>query len=384
MDIKHRLMNEKPQVWKDFEMCTKDFKKLTVEKIDDKTLFAYKAKYLDVDYAEPYMIYIIFVQLLGFEHTYKPMEKVLYEIPFQYKGYYCVFAMEKFGLKFFINSKDEASLELIFSKIKRATKIVERLLKPIVTESIDNGEVTIENQSGTLRRRYLYFRSRTEKIIFEYNSGELEESISMAERINRKVELKELIIFNTQAMLEAYFSFQEHLLILLLPFANINFKEKKITHLINSSWTQKFNEVFSPAEKPTLMKHFEALRNLKELRNKYAHGGFEKSEGSILPQVEGVGAIPIEMPSNREELFSFTLKKDIDFNESCEIIDDFENYLYASNWSRAIKILEYGIDMRFDKEYILDLKLATESNENLEVFLEKEAYLYERQANMDW
>jgi len=309
---------------------------------------------------------------------------VLFEIPFQYQGFYCMFSMEKFGLKFRINSKEDAILKTIFKKIKSASKLAERLLKPIITESIDNGDITIENQSAILRRRYLYFRESVDQIISDYNEGKFKDYKSIVSGINRKVKLEEEIIFNTQAMLDAYFSFQEHLLILLLPFTNIDFKEKRITCLINSTWTEKFNEIFLPAENPKLMKHFDALRNLKELRNKYAHGGFEKGEGSILSHVEGVGAIPVELPSNSKEVFSFALIKDINFKETCEIIDAFEAYLSNSDWSRALKILECGTDMRFDKEYFLELKMAIDSDKNLESFLDKESYIYSREANMDW
>lgn len=40
--------------------------------------------------------------------------------------------------------------------------------------------------------------------------------------------------------------------------------------------------------------------------------------------------------------------------------------------------------MRFDKEYMEELKIAIESDSNLESFLEKEFYIYDREANMDW
>ncbi|WP_399632639.1 hypothetical protein [Sporosarcina sp. SG10008] len=384
MNIKDRLMLEYPRTWSNFEMCTKDFESIKIEELENKNLYASKVKYLDADYIEPYMIYIVFVQFLEFEHTYEQMEKVLYEIPFQYQGYYCMFSMEKFGLKFIINTNEEAILKNIFKKIKSASKLAERLLKPIITESIDNGDITIENQSGILRRRYLYFRETADQIYSEYKDEKFKDSKTIVIGINRKTKLEQEIIFNTQAMLDAYFSYQEHLLILLLPFTNIDFKVKRITLLMNSNWTKKFNEIFLSAKNPELMKHFDDLRNLKELRNKYAHGGFEKGEGSILSHVKGVGAIPVELPSNSEEVFTFTLIKDVKLKEACEIIDAFESYLSTSDWSRALKILEWGIDMRFDKGYILELKMAIDSDENLEIFAEKESYIYSREANMDW
>lgn len=384
MSIKDKAMCENPRAWSHFEMCTKDFKSIKITKYEGENSHAYKVNYLDVDYVHPYMIYIIFVKFLGFKHTYKPMEKVLYEIPFQYQDYYCMFSMKKFGLNFIINSKDEGIIRAIFKKIKSASRIAERLLKPIITESIDNGNVTIENRSSILRERYLYFREMVNNIILDQERGKYEGLERITGVFNKRSEMNKKIFFNTQAMLDAYFSFQEHILILLLPFTNIDFKEKSITHLINANWTTKFNEVFLPDKYPELMKHFDNLRRIKELRNKYTHGGFEKDKGSIFPHVEGVGAIPGELPSDSEEMFTYLSIKDVKFKKACEIIDDFESYLSNSNWVRPINILEYGIDMRFDKDYILSLETAIKSDENLESFLKYESCMYDREANMDW
>ncbi|PFE14042.1 hypothetical protein [Bacillus cereus] len=384
MGIKSRVMIEQSKLWSNFEMCTRDFKSLNIEQLENKEMYVSKVKHLDVDYIEPYMIYIIFVQLLEFEHGYKTIEKVMYEIPFQYQEHYCMFSMEKFGLKLIINTTDEGILKTLFRKIKSAAKIAEKLLNPIIAESIDNGDITIENQSGILRQKYLYFRGRVEQIFSDNTDEKVREPKGLVGGLNSRIKLEKEIVFNTQAMLDAYFSFQEHLLILLLVFTNIDFKDERITILMNSNWTEKFNKVFLPAKNPELMKHFDTLKNLKEIRNKYAHGGFEKGEASILAHVRGVGAIPVELPSNNEELFSFTLIKDINFKKICESIDAFENYLSKSDWSKAIKILEGGIDVRFDKGYITELKIAIDSDENLESFLYKESYMYDQEANMDW
>ncbi|MCM3575495.1 hypothetical protein M3172_20030 [Mesobacillus subterraneus] len=384
MNIKERIMKEQQKKFKNLMMCTRDIESIKLEEVYCKDLYTLKVKQLDVNYIEPYMIYAIFVQLLEFNHTYKPMEKILYEIPFKYKNIYGVFSMKKFGLNLGISNVEEDLLKDLFKKLNSASKIAESLLRPLINEAIDNGEITIENQTGLLKQRYLYFRRTVKKIHDEIENNEDYPVGSIAYGLNRKVNLEKEIIFNTQAMLDAYFSFQEHLLILLLPFTKIDYKTEPIPKIINSNWSDKFKKIFELENNRKLLKYYEALKNLKEIRNKHAHGGFEKGNGSLIAHIKGVGAIPVEVPSQPDEVFSFLLIKGVKYKEMCEIIDRFEEFLYQSEWNRAIKIVESIPEIRFDAEYVSELKWAVTSDENLEYFLEKESYIYDREANMDW
>ncbi|MCM3005780.1 hypothetical protein [Priestia koreensis] len=384
MDIKERVIIAQQKKFENFKMCTRDFESVRPEEIYSKDFYHSKVKQLDLTYIEPYMIYTIFVRLLEFNHTYKPMEKILFEIPFKYKNIYGVFSMEKFGLNLSITTNEEELLKDLFEKLNSASKIAESLLKPFITEAIGNGEITIENQTGMLRQRYLYFRKRVKEIYDEIEDNEDYSAGSIVGGLNRKINLEKEIIFNTQAMLDAYFSFQEHFLILLLPFTKIDYRSEPISRIISSNWSDKFKKIFDINNNRNLLPYYEELKKLKEIRNKYAHGGFEKEAGSLFAHIKGVGAIPIEVPSQPNEIFSFVLIRDVNYKEICEGIDKFEEYLYNSEWKRAIKIVKFITDMRFDAEYISELKRAITSDENLEYFLEKESYIYERTANMDW
>ncbi|MCA6609147.1 hypothetical protein [Bacillus safensis] len=384
MNIKEKIMLEQQKKFDDFKMCTREIESIKLEEVYSKELYVSKVKQLDVNYIEPYMIYTIFVHLLEFDHTYKPMEKILYEIPFKYKDIYGVFSMGKFGLSLSITTNKEEVLKGLFKKLNSASKIVESILKPFITEVIANGEITIENQTGILRQRYLYFRNRVKEIYDEIEVNEDFPVGSIAGGLNRKINLEKEIIFNTQAMLDAYFSFQEHLLILLLPFSKLDYRAEPIPRIINSNWSDKFKKIFDINNNRNLLPYYEKLKKLKEIRNKYAHGGFEKEAGSLFAHIKGVGVIPVEVPSQTEQMFSFVLIKDVKYKEMCEVIDKFEEYLFKSEWKRPIKIIEFITDMRFDEEFISELKWAITSDENLEYFLEKDSYTYEREANMDW
>lgn len=106
------------QKWTNFEMCTKDFQSVNIESLNNKHLYSYNVNSLDYEYIHHYMVYIIFAKFLKFEHRYKPVEKVLYEIPFQYKKHLCMFTLGKFGLKFHIDTDENDIIERIFKKLK--------------------------------------------------------------------------------------------------------------------------------------------------------------------------------------------------------------------------------------------------------------------------
>jgi len=382
MNIKERIMKEQSKKFENFKMCTRDFESITFEEAYSKDLYALKVNQLDVKYIEPYMIYIIFVRLLEFKHSYKPIEKILYEIPFKYKDSYGVFSMGKFGLRLEVTSKE--ATKSLFERLSSASKIAENLLKPFITEAIDNGEITIENQTAILKQRYLYFRKRVEGIYEATKNKEDYCKGSISNRLSLRINREKKIIFNTQAMLDAYFSFQEHLLIMLLPFSKIDFRAEPIPYIIDSNWSDKFKKVFDIKNNPEILPYYEMLKKVKEVRNKYAHGGFEKKDGSLFAHIKGIGAIPVEMPTELDEMFSFVLIKDVKYEDICEAIDGFEGYLNKSNWERPIKIVDFITEMRFDADYISELRSAITSEENLDFFLEKEAYLYDRDTNMDW
>lgn len=255
-------------------------------------------------------------------------------------------------------------------------------MKPIINESINNGDVTIENKSSILRERYIYFRSKIKDL---YISEGIDTTINLnilPDFSTNRFNLKKEVFFNVQSMLDAYFSFQEHVLILLLPFTNIDFTKNKITDLINANWSKIFNTVLSPSNSPDLMRHYDNLRNIKELRNQYAHGGFEKNDGSILPHIEGIGIIPIELSSDNE--YKILYLHDYSYKEICDVIDKFEEHLISSDWLMPIKIIQSGLDISLNEEFVLKLNMAIESNECVDEFLEYTFSLEDKDINMEW
>lgn len=385
VSLKEKVISMNPGLWENFERCTSEFKKVE-ENDGNKSMSVFKVNNLGVGNIESYMIYMIFVKLKDFPCDWKPMEKTLFSISFKFENCFCFFSMEKFGLKFGVNENDFEIIKRLFGKLNSAIKITNQLLQPVFIESINNGSFTMENRSSMLYERYIYFRSKVDEINKTYaNNFDAEDPELFLGNYTRKIKREKEVIFNTQAMLDSYFSFQEHLLALLIPFSEVNKERSEISELINEQWSTKFSQILNVTKDAKMMKNYNQLKRIKEIRNKYAHGGFKKKNGSLLTHIEDMGAIPIELSQSKNiKDFSFILIDDVNYTEICSIIDEFEEYINNSEWSRPIKIIESGLDINYDLNSISQYSNAITSKEELESFIEMSIHFADRNANMDW
>ncbi|MED3994644.1 hypothetical protein P4647_08265 [Peribacillus frigoritolerans] len=383
-DYAQRFQDEKAKDWKSFEQCTKDITPL--KEVTDNRFMIFdmnRAPSLGERIPPNYMVFFMFVHLKKFDYEYQPIEKVLWEIPFQYEEipFYCT--VEKFGYRLMSGTEDLDLIKRLLRKINSAIKIIDRMMKPLLKDVVNKGDITFENQSIFLFERYLYFKNKASELFATKNAvpGDINEAISNR---NHQVKAKRDGFFNTQAMLDAYFSYQEHLLILLLPFSKFDKQKENISNIIAGNWSDKFKRVFNVHINQEAEQHYQKLRLIKEkYRNKYAHGGFEKENGSLYAKVNELGFIPVRMDAYDE--FSLIPIDDINFNEICRVIGEFENYLISSeDWSGAFKLIQSGLDIYFDDKSLETYHKVVGDEKLLHEFLEHEFVMLDRQANMDW
>jgi len=386
-DYVARFKRENVKLWNNFEKCTEGFtaSKLTCFEVEEVLkIDIFMEDELEIKLPQPDMVFFMLADLKGFEYEYKPMEKVLWEVPFKYQGINFCFTVRRSGFKLISETDDGSIVKSLIKKINGALKIVDNLMSPVLKEIVNKGDITFSNESALLRDRYLYFK---EKACTLYDQNECEDETTDKDGYTyyiEKIERKKEAFFYTQAMLDAYFSYQEHLMVLLLPFSGFDKNSESISSFIADTWTLKFTKVFRPSRKPEVMKYFDKLQSIKEQhRNKFAHGGFEKRDGSLLAKVDGIGYIPVSM--TQQNHFSLINKNEETFMEICQVIEQFETYLYKDNeWARAMRLIRSGMDILFDDESLSLYKNAIKSDENLEFFFRREAMLAERYADMDW
>lgn len=383
-DYAQKFREEKTKDWNNFEQCTKDiippqgFTDKKFRRVDKNTVALWGEKM-----PPNYMVFFMFVHLKKFDYVYQPIEKVLWEIPFQYENCLFYFTVRKFGFYLISGTENPDLIKRLLRKINNVIKIIDRMISPLLKEVVNKGDITFENQGGFLFQRYLYFKSKASESYAtkDIESKDIHQVIS---NLNYQVKTKREGFFNTQAMLDAYFSYQEHLLILLLPFSEFDKEKENISKIIAGNWSEKFKRVLNVRNNKETEQYYEKLRLIKEkYRNKYAHGGFEKENGSLYAKVNKLGFIPVRMDAY--DHFSLMPVDDIDFNEICEVIDEFENYLTSSEeWSGAIKLIQSGLDIYFDDKHLETYQKVVRDDKLLHEFIEYELTMLDRQANMDW
>ena len=88
--------------------------------------------------------------------------------------------------------------------------------------------------------------------------------------------------YNASAMIDAYFSRLEHLLIIILPFMNYDGTKHNLVNLMGAVWSDKFKAVFDLSKDATARRVYESLIDLRERhRNPISHGNFKKDGKSL-------------------------------------------------------------------------------------------------------
>lgn len=297
-----------------------------------------------------------------------PGDKTRWVIPFTYKGVRCAISDGKWGVCLDISKEQERNFEAneLLNILSRTIKIVERAeLTEFSKAQIDSANIAIINCFTDLRRMYYYFRLQAEKL---YEEAESSKDLAV-------FNLKLTSAYNALAMINAYFSWLEHFLVLALAFSSYDREADNLRKFLDKNWTDKFKRILN-IEEPKCQVFYNQLKNIKEkYRNTYSHGGFENKGVSFLFHLDGYGFVPGSMSSFRDSVhFGYspiTLEK---FNLVCSLFDDFDEWLKAESLSKAWKFAESGLYLRFDKLGLEQIKASLESDQTFEEWLKKEQY----------
>jgi len=357
-------------------------------------LYSNKSNQLSVDKSDipvPELVQFLLGFILKLP-IYGPEEKLRWEIPFNYKEISCAFALQKFGLRLHIASAEGQQLDVnkvsmeIIKKIQKAIHRVEKtLLMPFAEQQIRTGHVTIANQYYAFMNRYIYFREKAEKAINQEKSTNTKNIEELTQSLNEIFRAKNELFYNTIAMLDAYFSFLEHLFVLVMP---LYLNNVRLLEFIGSFWADKYKMLFDIRSNPSAKSFYDDLNTIKErFRNFYAHGGFEKGGASLYIHIPNIGAIPAQFSKvkNSPHFDIIPIRED-SFSDICKIIDGFDKWLRSedSGLQLAIRYAESGLDLPCDKQTIQKIRSAMTSDESLEGLIEYYSHIWEMHTNMDY
>lgn len=338
------------------------------------------------DIQDYYLVYFLFVNLLGFKNLGK-FEKIAWSIPIDYNGKAFLIEHRKFGVGIFIQNKDdEEDAKIITSKINGAIKSSRPYFNYLANEAVKSSQLNIVNNNEDLFNRYNYFL-KLYKSDYEEKENRNKEQITIDGNFvigsTEYLDLRDSTKWLAISVIEAFFSWTEHLFIHLSVITQKIKTGNEVSKLIDAEWKDKFRTAISD---PTLENYFNDLLLIRnQVRNFVAHGAFGK-DGNAFYFHSGAGAVPVIMDFNRNKnRFSFIGKLRFNDEEVIKLIESFIADLFNSNLKPAliytqvnnlITILPHASNGFYES--------AMQDEETMEKFCHYLQNMFDDAANMDW
>lgn len=382
-----------------------------------RTRFFRRTKFVLYDVPVP-ALYKYCLTLIGCP-VYGPEEKVLWWIPFTYKGKWCRLALQKFGLRLYLRTgraeEDAQATQLEIAKRLRSSNETSRTTcRSRRSGTAGQGNATVRNQYWSLRGACEYFRERAgHPVNIEDERTERSEDrdgrlVKWSSFKSGQAEMERNSSYDMIAAVNAFLSLLEHVLVLALAFRDFDPELDNLTDVIGSRWGAKWDRVLGRVGKAANYRQ-RLLGVVERWRNPYAHGGFEKGHGAtIWVHTPGVGAaLPIALTRVRESsLYSFSsdgasirralvelfgvgeLPSSAEESES-PIADVFALFDEIEGWldqeiGDAMAWMRSGLDVRYDVDFRSNLAEARSEADGFERFLEATKHLQARLDNMDF
>ena len=336
----------------------------------------------------PQIIFFLLAKILEYPNQ-THLEKTLWIIAFKFKGEFFEIAYQKFGLRLYFSQsiQDEDDFQSykkeILYYLRAAIREIEKyVLKDYAKKQIEDWQITIDNQYVKFTNMYHYFREQaaesfgTEKVV----------SKGAKSVFGNFFQWNLIGFYNTSAMLDTFFSRLEHLLVLSLPFLNIDKSKIDLVKYISSNWSDKYKLVFDITTNAIAKEYYDKLYEVKEkFRNTYSHGGFEKEGASLFFHLPEVGAIPCSLSKFKDSPhFNFFPIEAHTFDELCKLFDDFDSWLEKSRIKYGLMFANTGIEISYDDKSLLEYAEAMKSDDDFQRLIDKRGYYSDMYANMDF
>ncbi|MFC1498057.1 hypothetical protein ACFLS1_06270 [Verrucomicrobiota bacterium] len=330
----------------------------------------------------PALIYFLLTKCLGFPLGYRG-DKTRWAIPFTFSGVRCSMAMQKFGLRLYIEKDKKTNPLEIMGKLHRAIKVLERdMLEPFGKAQMTSGNVTVVNRFHRLDNMYGYFRGTAEQsfAISPDTQG------SLGKRLSMRFEILSKGNYNTVAMVNAYFSRLEHILVFCLAFSDYSSRKDDLVDFIGSNWSDKYKRVINISNGSEGKELYDFLCEVKEeFRNPSAHGGFEKNGGSLYFHIPGVAAVPAKLTGSRDRPhLDFLMNHEATCIELCQLFDRFDKWIEEKEQPYATLYLKSGLDIAFDAGFIAELRSAAKDVEEFNGWIEARSHWQDIVDNVDY
>lgn len=338
------------------------------------------------------LVFICLVMFKGYRYWGKE-EKLLWTIPFKYKSYPLLLSYRKFGLQILSNSgtaPPQALVKEMLKQLNKAIKVTEKLVQPYADQQVKAGNVTIANSYHKLNMMYRFFRRKAKERFRRAGCAPASLTPSktglIAPLLNWRVKHEHEGVYYATAMIDAFFSRLEHVLVLVLPFVGFDPVREDLVAFISSSWKDKFKRVFDVQRDRLAKSLYDQLDSIRErYRNPLTHGYFEKAGASLYFHIPGLYAVPVRLSKFREGLhYSFFPITAASLDEVCRVFDKTDTLLKSGALGKGFLFAKTGLDVAFDVNSMAKLHTACSSNKSLKEYIEWRTHWDTIFTNMDW
>lgn len=349
---------------------------------------------LEEDLPIPALVLFALHRVLGFPQL-DPGDKGRWAVGCSVAGQPVVFRDRKFGFEILVAPGSTLEKKRIVLPLKGALRVLEEeFLKPLAAEQVQQGHVTIVNRFGEFQSRYRYLREAAAEA---YQGGVIQPlppvqlqagSLSgLADILNQSTQAKRKGFFLSTAMVDAYFSFLEHRLILLRAFTGVPMGPGEFDRLVKSNWEGKLASVIKLTSTATGQRLLSQLKRIKEkVRNPFAHGGMENDGGSVFVHVPQFGALPANFSKIKDSVrFKHLPIEAEDHAAMGEVFDGLDSLLESGSLAGPHRFVEACVDPAFDpaemREYAGALR---EGAEAIDAYVDVWSREWERHQNADY
>ena len=356
--------------------------------IDRRFLFEAKRLVSANDLPPYYSVYFLLVKLLGFQNLGQ-WEKVAWSIPVEFGGEVFVVEHRKFGLC--IAGRNLENALHIRDQKNAAARVAEPYLDFLADEAANSSKLNVVNRSAALFERHMYFVNLYRQKISEadarkdeVNRSQIGDHAWLTTFPSR--ELYEQSNWLGVAAIETFFSWTEHVFVLLGILQAKMKNGKDVRKIANDTWYNKYKMVFdcsSDAEADALLTELTLVR--RQIRNFDAHGSFGKARAAFDFHSE-VGAVPLIMPHDKtNDEFKFGNGIEFVTSEALDLIERAAAHIWADVRSPAqIYIQESGLPLILSYAVDGTYEDAMKSETRMDAFCEVLSRRFDDAANMDF
>ncbi|ATB46370.1 hypothetical protein [Corallococcus macrosporus] len=326
----------------------------------------------------PELVLFVLRDVLGLD-ALGPWEKTRWGVSFEYEEAYFSVSLRKSGFTVTTQADHPEGSPLVrevLGKLEKSVGIVEEFLKPFVEEQARDGRVTIANRFHHFERTYRFFREKATEVYGPPESLPVVNGRGNMNGLSAELRAPWRAAreggYYSEAMMNAYFSRTEHVLVLSLPFLGFEPGGGQLMGFIAEQWSKKIRRFFDFKAESAVKSLYDRMRRIRDaLRNPLAHGGFEPGVFSLYFHLPDVGALPARM-SRHGDGFSFVINPigHASFWEICAALDEFDSYLrerLGGGWRWA----EAGLDVAYDEQSRSEYFAAAQSVEGIERLIER-------------